>query len=123
MNVLLPAAAVLWGAASLAIALHTASTASMTMTSDLHEWVYVHSSGQQNGPHLYRSAVTCSGPDLLRWMLQQSVGFKKMVHGECSDARLLLLVHGHGWQVSAELAKQLDTVEKRRLAWYWAVEA
>ena len=51
-------------------------------------------------------------------MLQQSAGF----NGECSDARLLLLVHGHRWQVPAELAERLEAAEKGRLAWYWAVK-
>lgn len=42
------------------------------------------------------------------------------MHPDCSSARMLLLVHGHGWQLPAELEEHLEITEKRRLALYSA---
>ena len=60
----------------------------------------------------------------LRWLLeQQDLAPEYMVvHKECSNGRLLLLVHGHGWRLPAQLQCLLDAAERRRATYYAIVK-
>lgn len=82
----------------------------------------------ESQPTIFWSAATHSFAaahtdlSVLRWLLRQQ-GLAPdftTVHPDCSSARMLLLVHGHGWQVPAALAERFGAVEKRLLALIWA---
>ena len=68
-------------------------------------------------------AAAHAAPFALRWLLrQQGLAHEyTTVHLDCSSARMLLLVHGHGWHLPAQQEEQLEIAEKRRLAFYAAV--
>ena len=63
-------------------------------------------------------------PPVLRWLLaQQGLAPEyTTVHHDCSNARLLLLVHGHHWRIPAELADRLPVAEKRRMAFHGVIK-
>lgn len=68
-------------------------------------------------------AAAHSSTTLLRWLVAQpsSPGHTR-VHGDCSDARLLLLVHGYHWNLPEALQDRLTAAEQRRLAFYSAAK-
>ena len=70
----------------------------------------------------HRFAGAYASPSVLRYLLGQRGTAEEYirVHPDCSNARMLLLVHGHAWQIPAGLAPQVEAAEDRRLAWYWA---
>ena len=59
-------------------------------------------------------------PPALKWLLEQRVSAPEytLVHDDCCDACLLLLVHGHHWRLPAGLT----AAESRRLAFYGAAK-
>ena len=70
----------------------------------------------------HKFAAAHAVPSVLRYLVGQQGMPQEYteVHADCSDARMLLLVHGHEWRIPAEVAGHLEAVERRRLAWYWA---
>lgn len=63
-------------------------------------------------------------PPALRWLLvQQGLAPEyTTVHSECSNARLLLLVHGHRWRLPSELAVRLTSAEQAHLVYFGVVK-
>ena len=60
----------------------------------------------------------------LRWLLEQQglAPEYTTVSVDCSNARMLLLVHGHAWKLPDQLAMRLAAAENRRLAFYGVVQ-
>ncbi|KAK9862336.1 hypothetical protein WJX84_010748 [Apatococcus fuscideae] len=53
---------------------------------------------------------------LLSWVVAQLATRRhKVVHSECSDARMLLLVHSHSWCLPGELREGVQ--QQKRAAW------
>ncbi len=57
---------------------------------------------------------------VVKWLVAQQ-GLPRSyttVHAKCPDARLLMLVHEHGWHIPEDLKGRLDAIERRRAAFY-----
>ena len=66
----------------------------------------------------HRFTAALAALAMLRWLLEQP-GLPEdytTVHPDCTNARMMLLVHGYGWQLPDALAERLEATEKRRLA-------
>lgn len=54
---------------------------------------------------------------LLRWLTSEPVAAdQKTVHEDCSNGRMLLLVHGHGWILPGSMTQRLDAAEQCHFA-------
>ncbi|KAK9833788.1 hypothetical protein WJX74_005869 [Apatococcus lobatus] len=75
------------------------------------------------GPKTHSLAAANGSPALLRWLLAEpSQPSCTEVNPACSDSRMLLLVHGHGWSVPDSLRSHLLAAELRHYAFYGVVQ-
>ncbi len=71
-------------------------------------------------PETHSLAAAHAQLPVVKWLVAQQ-GLPRSyttLHPKCPDARMLMLVHSHGWHVPENLKGRLDAVERRRAAFY-----